>query len=352
MRTTTHFWLINTAGWFIFLLCTGLFFAYFSDNLNIQTLLIQTFAFCYYLPASGLLRKWINQLGWFERKQHARLVVLLFCITFVMSLVGQFLGSLFMMYGLNIMTWETYSVPILLMTTVQNWIILCLWVALYLMLKQMRNNREQRLRQVQLESTLHATELKALKAQLNPHFIFNCLNNMRAMAIDDGEKTREMITNLSEILKYSFQFGDQTQVTVEREIQHVQNYLALEEIQFEQRLSYDFDIDPATTQQLIPTLSIQLLVENAIKHGITNLPSGGHIKIQVSKSENQLRIIVTNTGYLEPNKTNKSTGVGLSNLEKRLQLAHSDRASLHLYSPNAQQVTAEISLPFGGKINE
>ncbi|MGJ8663299.1 MAG: sensor histidine kinase, partial [Marinicella sp.] len=199
---------------------------------------------------------------------------------------------------------------------------------------------------------LHATELKALKAQLNPHFIFNCLNNMRAMAIDDGEKTREMITNLSEILKYSFQFGDQTQVTVEREIQHVQNYLALEEIQFEQRLSYDFDIDPATTQQLIPTLSIQLLVENAIKHGITNLPSGGHIKIQVSKSENQLRIIVTNTGYLEPNKTNKSTGVGLSNLEKRLQLAHSDRASLHLYSPNAQQVTAEISLPFGGKINE
>ncbi len=345
MRSNTQFWLINTAGWFTFLLSTGLFFAYLSDNLTAHTLLIQSFAFAYYLPATGLLRKWINQLGWFKQKTHAKLIPLLFIITFILALTGQFLVSLFMMYALNIMNWETYSMPILLMTTAQNWIILCLWTVLYLMLKQMRNNRQQLLKQAQLEASLHATELKALKAQLNPHFIFNCLNNMRALAIDDGEKTREMITNLSEILKYSFQFGDQTQVTVAREIQHVKNYLALESIQFEDRLSYEFQVDAAVEQQLIPTLSIQLLVENAIKHGIMGLTEGGHIQINTTQVNDDLTITVTNTGQLGDQAQSHSTGVGLANLKQRLALIYGDQATLNIQNVGHDRVAVQVNIP-------
>ncbi len=344
MQSNRLFWLINTAGWFVFLLCTGLFFTYLSGNLTTHALLIQLFAFCYYVPASGLLRHAIKQLDWFESKQHGKLIPVLLLATFLLALLGQFLVSLFMLYVLNIMTWDTYSIPVLLMTTGQNWIIMCLWVVLYLMIKQIRNNRQQQLKNAQLEASLHATELNALKAQLNPHFIFNCLNNMRAMAIDDGEKTREMITNLSEILKYSFQFGDHNQVTVSREIQHVKNYLALESIQFEDRLSYDFKVDTAVEQLAIPTLSIQLLVENAIKHGIMGLTEGGHIQINITQVNQVLTITVTNTGQLT-HQSKESTGVGLTNLKQRLALIYGDQATVKIQNIGQDQVAVQVNIP-------
>ncbi len=350
MRSNTLFWLINTAGWFTYLLCAGLFLSYLSGNVTTDSLLIQLFAFCYYLPTSGLLRLVVNRSGWFSGNKHLILAPALLLFTFLLALFGQFLVSLFMMHALHIMTWETYSFSILVFTALQNWIILCLWLALYLMLKQVRNNRQQQLKQIQLESSLQATELMALKAQLNPHFIFNCLNNMRAMAIDDSEKTREMITNLSEILKYSFQFGEQTQVTVEKELQHVKNYLALEDIQFEQRLSYEFDVTPETRQQLIPTLSIQLLVENGIKHGIMGSPEGGHIIIKVAHTNDKLVIDVTNTGELKfDDNDSKSSGVGLKNLRKRLQLVYPGEASLQLKVIDSNHVSAEIKIPWQQK---
>ncbi len=349
MQSNTLFWLINTAAWFTYLLCAGLFFAFLSGNVTTDSLLIQAFAFCYYLPASGLLRWVINRSGWFSGNKHLILAPALLLFTFLIALIGQFLVSMFMMHALNIMTWETYSFNILMVTTLQNWIILCLWLALYLMLKQVRNNRQQKLKQIQLESALRATELQALKTQLNPHFIFNCLNNMRALAIDEGEKTRAMITNLSEILKYSFQFGEQTQVSVEKELQHVKNYLALEDIQFEQRLSYEFAVEPSTLQKLIPALSIQLLVENAIKHGIMGSPEGGHISIKVIKKDDALVIQVINSGSLKSaahENDASSSGVGLSNLKKRLTLVYSDRASLQLSATDTSHVMAEIVIPW------
>ncbi len=346
MQSNQLFWLINTAGWFIFLLCTGLFFTYFSGNLTTHALLIQLFAFCYYVPASGLLRYGIKQLGWFESKQHGKLIPVLLLATFFLALFGQFLVSLFMLYALNIMTWDSYSVPMLLMSTGQNWIVLCLWVVLYLMIKQIRNSRQQQLKHIQLESTLRATELQALKAQLNPHFIFNCLNNMRALAIDDGHTTRQMITHLSEILKYSFQYGDQTHVTVAREIQHVKNYLALENIQFEDRLTYNIDVEPSIAQHNIPSLSIQLLVENAIKHGIMGLPQGGHIQIRVQAQDAQLIISVANSGELtEHKKHSTQSGVGLVNLKQRLQLFYAELAHFELKAKGKGQVLAQITLP-------
>ena len=345
MQSNTLFWLINTAGWFTFLLSSGLFFAYLSGGINWHSLYIQLFAFIYYVPVSGILRSLIKRMGWFESKQHLRLIAVLLLITFLMALLGQFLISLYMMYGLELMTWANYSIAVLLMTMVQNWIVLCTWTLLFLVIKHVRNSREQQIKQIQLESTLQATELMALKAQLNPHFIFNCLNNMRALAIDDGETTRKMITHLSEILKYSFQFGEQSQVSVVKELQHVKNYLALEGIQFEDRLSYDFSVDAVANDALIPTLSIQLLVENAIKHGIMGLSKGGHIQINISSINQQLLITVTNSGQLEDKPTKQSTGIGLVNLKKRLQLLYGNQASLQIEQLNDESVTAKINLP-------
>jgi two-component system LytT family sensor kinase len=343
MRSGTLFWIVNTAGWFTFLLFSGVFFGWMSGQLNGNTLILQLTAFVYYLPASGLLRHLIHRLGWFEQQKHGWLMLQLLLITFLLALTGQFIISLVMMYGLNMMTWATYSVPILLMTTVQNWIVLCLWTLLYLVLKQFRINRQQRIHQLELERSVKEAELMALKAQLNPHFIFNCLNNMRALALDDGPTTRQMITHLSEILKYSFQYEQQTRVTVEREIQHVNNYLALEAIHFEQRLQTTIEVDPAVNQVMIPPLSIQLLVENAIKHGISLLPGGGTLTIRVEHHGDRLQICVGNHGQLR--SVNDRAGIGLNNLRQRLQLLYGSDAQLQLEQIKDGWVLATITLP-------
>ncbi len=345
MNSNTLFWIVNAAGWFAYLLFASLFFGYFTGSLSSNTLLINVAAFLYFVPATGFLRYFIKRLGWPEQQQWLKLIPILIVTNYLISLLGQLLISLFMIYGLNMMDWSQYSIPKLMIFSAQQWFVLCLWTLIYMVVKQFRNNRQQQLKHIQLEAALRATELQALKAQLNPHFIFNCLNNMRALAIDDGATTRQMITHLSEILKYSFQYGEATHVTVAQEIQHVKNYLALEDIQFEQRLTYEFGVDPAAETLNIPFLSIQLLVENAIKHGIMGLPQGGQIHIGVHVSGSQLAITVSNTGTLAANPNNQTSGVGLVNLQQRLQLLYNGQANFQLQAIDHDQVMAQITLP-------
>ncbi|WP_223789148.1 sensor histidine kinase [Marinicella meishanensis] len=350
MNSNTLFWIVNAAGWITYLLLASLFFGYFTGGISSTMWYINLASFAYYVPITGCLRWLIKKMGWFENQQLIKLILVLVGINYLIALVGQFLVSLVMMYGLGMMDWSSYSVNMLMITSGQQWFVLGLWSLLYLVIKQLRRSRQQQMTQLQLESALQANELRALKAQLNPHFIFNCLNNMRALAIDDSQTTRQMITHLSEILKYSFQYGEQTTVSVEREIQHVNNYLALESIQFEQRLTYDTQVDAATQQALIPTLAIQLLVENAIKHGIMKLPNGGHIQINVTGVGAQLIITVTNTGTLptEPNPAHNDrnhTRVGLSNLKQRLHLMYGDRAELSIQALSDERVAVQIKLP-------
>lgn len=351
MKTTsTLFWIINAAGWFVYLLLSGLFFSGLSGQLSLDSLVIQLFAWCYYVPASGLVRYLIHRSGWFQKKHHARLILQLIVLIVLLALVGQFLVSLFMMYALNIMTWQTYSVSVLFFTVAQYSIVLALWTLLYLVIGHYRANRRQQLREIELTSALHKSELLALKAQLNPHFIFNCLNNMRAMTLESADTTRQMITHLSEILKYSFRFSEQAQVTVSEELQHVRNYLALEGIHFEQRLQYDISVADETLTAQIPPMSIQLLVENAIKHGISQRPQGGHLQINIGTDYQHLKITVLNDGQLSDNT--QEAGIGLDNLRQRLHLLYGDQAQFKLVNHDASQVCASLIVPLAYPDND
>ncbi|KAA3638708.1 MAG: hypothetical protein DWP95_12010 [Proteobacteria bacterium] len=344
MKSSLLFWVVNAAGWFIFLLLSGLFFSGLSGQITLGSLSIQLFAWCYYVPASGLIRHLIHRWDWFQSKYHARLVLQLLLVTFLMALIGQFLVSLFMMFGLNIMTWQTYSMTILFFTVAQYWVVLCLWTLLYLVIGHYRASRRQQLREMELTSALHKNELLALKAQLNPHFIFNCLNNMRAMTLESPETTRTMITHLSEILKYSFRFSEQSEVTVRDELQHIRNYLALEDIHFEHRLSHNITFSDEALDAKIPPMSIQLLVENAIKHGIAIRPQGGHISIDITRIKDELTVSVVNDGQLMKNQS--SSGIGLTNLRQRLKLMYPGEARFTLSNQSDDCVSAKLSIPY------
>ena len=160
--------------------------------------------------------------------------------------------------------------------------------------------------------------------------------------LSDPEKARDMITHISELLRYFIQFNSQETVTIEQEIAVVEDYLNLESIQFDDRLKYDINIDPAYHHLKIPPMAIQLLAENGIKHGLAQSKKGGTIQIDSIKNGTSLSINVTNTGQLKPSENG---GLGINNLTERMNILYGQLASFKLYNSSENTVTATFKIP-------
>ena len=194
------------------------------------------------------------------------------------------------------------------------------WFAVYHTYKFAQMAIQRAIEATRLKELLHEAELENLKSQLNPHFLFNSLNSIKALTINDPELAREAITKLSDLLRLSLMFGKLETVFVEREMEIVEDYLSLEKMRFGQRLNFKLDISNETNVVHIPPLTIQTLAENAIKHGISKRKSGGEIQIKTSIKENTLIIQVKNSGVLKI----ETSGIGLMNLQRRLKIMDSD----------------------------
>jgi LytS/YehU family sensor histidine kinase len=218
------------------------------------------------------------------------------------------------------------------------------WVALYLAFAMQRHRYQAELRQAQLGEALQAAELRLLKSQLNPHFLFNALNGLRALIADEPSRARDAVTQLARTLRYTLASGEEDLVSLERELEMVDDYLALESLRLAHRLHVERDIAPAARTARIPVMLLQTLVENAIKHGIAALKEGGTLRIEAQVLERDLVIRVTNPRPgASPALT--SEGVGLRNASERLRLLFGARASLHLDLSQPGQATAELRLP-------
>ncbi|BFP41884.1 histidine kinase [Flavobacteriaceae bacterium GF1] len=216
------------------------------------------------------------------------------------------------------------------------------WVVCYLVIKLILKANKNRVERLELNTTLKQAQLNTLKSQINPHFMFNSLNNIRGLMLEDVEKSREMLTKLSEMLRYSLTQNSVDGIALEEELEMVDNYIALSKIQFEDRLEFDKKIDRETRNIHIPPMLIQLLVENAAKHGIANLKQGGKISLSTQKNGEYLRIQVKNTGRLRIAKD--STQLGLKNIKQRLKLLYGDNASFELGEAE-NEVVADIKIP-------
>ncbi|MDF3127452.1 histidine kinase [Rheinheimera sp. 1928-s] len=214
--------------------------------------------------------------------------------------------------------------------------VMLLWSALYFSMIKVRQLR-------QTTALLHATQLDALINQLNPHFLFNAINNIRALILEDPERARTMLATLSDMLRYNLNSEQGIKVALHQELEIVHAYIALCSIQFEHRLQYVEQIDEDCNNVLIPKLLIQLCVENAIKHGISRLTQGGEIRIRALVQHGEISIQISNPGLLQ-STTQNTTGVGLKNIRQRLQLLYLGAASLWL-EQQQDKVVAEIRLP-------
>ncbi len=236
-----------------------------------------------------------------------------------------------------------------------NWLIMTIlmlsWSVIYVAVVNTQRLRYVEQQQTQLNLQLKSAQLNALMGQLNPHFLFNGLNNIRSLMLENVDKSREMLTNLADLLRYSLMSHKQQTVALSEELEIVAQYIELAKIQYEARLDYQATIEPHVSNTPIPPLLIQLLVENAVRHGIDRSKQGGVLSVQVSKQDEYLQIQVSNPGQLQRKqseslltKANQSTGLGLDNIRHRLQLLYDGQASLTLQQQD-DNVVATCRIP-------
>lgn len=241
----------------------------------------------------------------------------------------------------------------LLVTWINGVILLFGWLCIYYFYHLFDSYNRLKLEQLTLATTVKEAELRALKSQVNPHFIFNSLNSLRALIEEEPARAREAVTQLANLLRYSLQSGQLETVPFSDELRIVNDYLALEQVRHEERLRVRLDIAADTLALPIPPMLLQTLVENAVKYGISTRPEGGEIAITARRENDALRLQVSNPGRLlvEPlqatrvDRKGASTGLGLRNAAERLRLLFGDQATLQVRSAEPELVVAEAVLP-------
>jgi len=298
---------------------------------------------------SEALRALALRQAWLDRPPHAMVLRLLlvpplFAVTlqilaFVVNRAGVLLGLLEFPPGMP-RNWL-----VLLVYTFNTSILLWLWLAVWGGVHMVSRWRLGEIAKWKAETAARELELQVLRAQINPHFLFNALNNLRALINEDPTRAREMLSRLSNTLRHTLQHSAKERVPLADELAVVRDYIALEQLHHEERLRVDWQVDPATAGASVPPMLLQLLVENAIKHGIARTPGGGVVDIGLKRDGARLAVAVSNPGQWTPGESGAadSTGLGLAHLRERLARAGGDGAGCRIETAEGR-VTVTVEL--------
>jgi len=341
-KRISKYWWCQIAGWAAYFV-VNIFFAYsylgsVDRSYTINLLLIIFFG----LVATHALRGLLQRINWFQYSFESQML-LFFGLTVGAGIIiyaGNIsIGNLFRDQGqqrtfADLKTFN-FLIPIFLITAI--------WWLIYFVWHYIDRSRNTQVDKLKLESTVKELELKTIKSQLNPHFIFNALNSIRALVDENPQRARTAITELSNILRSSMQVEKAETVSLENELSIVKDYLALETIRFEERLKVEYDIDPETLELPIPPMMLQTLVENAIKHGISRIITGGTVLIGSHVKDMQHEITIENTGQLSA--SGPGFGFGIQSTRQRLSMLFGSRASFNIYNKDGKMVEVKVVMP-------
>jgi hypothetical protein len=216
--------------------------------------------------------------------------------------------------------------PVLLAS---GFLIYLLAVAYYYVLLSLEASREAQTRMMQSTILARDAELKALKAQVNPHFLYNSLNSISALTSIDPAKAQEMCILLADFLRMTLGLGEKASITLGEEVQLLDHFLAIEKIRFGDRLQMHEDIQEESRAAQIPPLLLQPLVENAVGHGIANLLEGGSVSITTLCADNRLTVLVENSCDIDATHSRRG-GRGLANVRRRLEARYGKDADMRV----------------------
>ncbi|MBO3699188.1 sensor histidine kinase [Roseivirga sp. E12] len=344
MNKNLVYWLCQIGGWLLYIAFSTSMIAVFGGiaALTQSALLLQLIIFVNLVLFSHLFRLYIQKQKWINLKIiQLTLRVLLGALVVAIAAQGAIhiiIYLILQMKDLAPFSWLAFGGYV-----VSVYVVLILWSTIYFFIKNTEKSRKSEMEKLALKTDLQEAELMILKNQINPHFLFNALNNIRSLILSDQERARQMVTHISELLRYSIQFNASEKVTLSQEMDIVQDYLQLESIQFNDRLAYVLKIDDDTRDLSIPPMAIQLLVENGIKHGLSIQKNGGFIRIESTRESDSLVIKVTNTGQLGQKQGRE--GIGIKNLVERMKILFGPFAQFNLENSSKDTVTATLNIP-------
>ena len=349
MSRNTMYWLFQIGGWGLFALI-NIFFAYSFEKLPQDQRMIFGRLIIFIsagLIFSHMMRYIIIGLGVLQKRLEIQILNFIL-ITLVFALLASTLENLlliqFDLQNKNEREFKDNFFLLVLSGAFSISILFFIWNLIYFMYHFVTKSQKQQLDTLKLEALVKELELKTIKAHINPHFIFNSLNGIRALIDEDPNRARNAITELSNILRSSMQTDKLESVSLEKELNIVKDYLALENMRFEDRLRVEYEIDEDTLDQPVPPMMLQTLVENAIKHGISKQITGGKIKIVSDFKDSYHELAVQNTGKLV-NGTAKGDGFGLSSTLNRLSLLYGEKARFSIKQLTSEIVEARVMLP-------
>ncbi|CAL2062218.1 sensor histidine kinase [Tenacibaculum sp. 190524A05c] len=339
------FWALQITGWGIPSFLNGYGkYIYNTDPLIKKYIILETLLFFILgIFWTTILRNYIkNYIASFDslKKDYSKVI-----IRYVLSSIGYtftLIGFSYLAFSFILEKNMTLSFGRIVSSALNIFLFVLFWLLFYISIKTLINSKQRHIEYLELESSFKDSQLNTLKGQINPHFMFNSLNNIRGLMLEDVEKARDMITRLSELLRYSLSKSSNSTIKLKEELEMVSNFIALSHIQFEDRLTYKEEVDSNLLALEIPPMIIQMLIENAIKHGISQQKNGGTVHLQVLQRDKNLEIKVSNTGQLENNK--ESTKIGLKNISDRLRILYGDKANFKLFEEK-QTVIAHIQIP-------
>jgi len=227
--------------------------------------------------------------------------------------------------------------------SLQAQVFLCAWIFIYISLTGSRDAQVNALETARLQNALHEAQLRSLSNQLNPHFLFNSLNNIRFMIHEDAGRADAMLVGLSEILRYSLAGGERRTVRLGEERAIVERYLAIAGAGLEERLRVRIDIPAQLDDCLVPPLLLQMLAENAVKHGIEPLRTGGSLTLGAARDGALLRIEAVNDKPVASG-AREGLGIGMRHIAQRLELLYGERAAYDVHDSGASYRVA-LALP-------
>jgi len=340
------FWQLQIAGWFLlYLIYLTLYYRnYWDDSRTIGGLLI-TYIVGFLI--SLLLRKFYQQLKYESRS------ILLISVAIISSSI---LASNFwfwfdvlvteVIYG-NVQTLTKLTTDRYLSSIWSHSFVLFLWSSFYFGIKFWNDWGTEKIRAEKANALAHAAQLQMLRYQLNPHFLFNSLNSIRALVDEDKYRAKSMITELSEFLRYSLVSKNYSDVPLSNELEAMKHYFSIEKTRFEDKLEVSFNIDQNAEDFPVLSFLIHPIIENAIKYGMQTTILPLKIEISANLKNDTLVLRICNSGkWVDPNSNNderKSTGTGLENVKQRLENAFPEKHSLEIIK-NKNSVCVEIGI--------
>ncbi len=335
------YWIAQLFGWLIYVVIVGIFNRLNGNRVTTEHIFSLLSIYLIGISLSHLYRAIIIRLNWMKLSIPRLLPRFIFGVL----LAGVLLYVLQTLILEIIIAQNKFSLDLAdAFPKIINWSLLFfLWSLLYILFHYINNYKKEEIKNLKWEAAKNEIELNKIKSQLNPHFIFNSMNSIRALVDENPELAKNAITQLANVLRNSLLISKKKLIPLSDELKIVNDYLSLEKTRFEEKLTIVKKIDADTENFQVPPLMIQTLVENGIKHGTSKLAEGGVVKILAHLEKENLVITIYNSGFYNENSVSE-TGFGILNTKQRLQLLFGNSALFSIKNEDGE-VKTQLIIP-------